>query len=148
MDLRTILLVEDDPRDVELTLEAMGEYNLANQVVTASDGMDALDYLHCRGRFADRPPGIPAVILLDIKMPRMNGVEALREIKASLTFRHIPVVMLTSSREERDLTACYELGVNAYVVKPVQFLDFISAVKEVGVFWAVLNVPPPAMRNT
>jgi two-component system, response regulator len=142
--LKNILLVEDDPRDVELTLTALDEHQLANQIDTVHDGVEALDYLYRRGAFADRPPANPAVILLDIKMPRVDGLQVLRQIKADERLRWIPVVILTSSREARDLAECYRLGVNAYVVKPVHFADFMSAVKGIGLFWALINQPPPA----
>ncbi len=142
-ELGRILLAEDDPKDVELTLAALGEYNLANDVVIARDGEEALDYLARRGRFADRPEGNPVVILVDLKMPKVDGVEVIRTVKSDPTMRAIPVVALTSSRESRDLEECYRLGVNAFVVKPVQFGDFVEAVKRLGAFWAVLNEPPP-----
>jgi CheY-like chemotaxis protein len=142
--LKRILLVEDDPKDVELTLAALDEHKLANEVAVARDGVEALDYLYRRGSFAQRPVGNPVVILLDLKMPRMDGVAVLQQIKADEKLRLIPVVILTSSRESQDLEACYQLGVNAYVVKPVRFLDFVDGVKQTGVFWALLNQPPPA----
>jgi len=142
-DMQRILLAEDDANDIELTLAALGENNLANEVVVVNDGVEALDYLHARGRFADRPRGNPAVVLLDIKMPKMDGLEVLKRMKADERLRPVPVVMLTSSREESDLVESYRLGVNAYVVKPVDFREFISAVKNVGLFWAVVNQPPP-----
>lgn len=142
MKLKTLLLAEDNPMDVELTLEALEENNLANQVVVVEDGVEAMDYLNCQGKFAGRSDGNPAVILLDIKMPRMNGIEVLGAIRANEKYRNIPVVMLTSSREEPDLKQCYDLGVNAYVVKPVAFNDFMDAVKQIGVFWAMLNEMP------
>lgn len=141
--LARILLVEDDPRDIELTLTALSEYNLVNEIVVARDGVEALDYLYRRGNFARHPAGNPVVILLDLKMPRLNGVQVLRQIKTDEQMHLIPVVVLTSSREARDLEECYRLGVNAYVVKPVQFAEFVKAVKQVGVFWALLNEPPP-----
>ena len=140
--IKRILLAEDNTRDAELTLAALGEYNLANSVDVARDGVEVLDYLYSRGKFAARPPGLPAVLLLDIKMPRLNGLEVLRQIKADPQFKTLPVVMFTSSREEPDLTECYELGVNAYVVKPVDFSQFAAAVKQVGAFWAILNEMP------
>lgn len=142
-NLKHILLVEDDPRDIELTLDALDEYNLSNEIVITRDGVDALDYLYRRGTFAQRPEGNPVVILLDLKMPRMDGVEVLKQIKSDEQFRIIPVVVLTSSRESRDLEECYKLGVNAYVVKPVRFSEFVEAIKQIGVFWALLNEPPP-----
>lgn len=143
MELKRILLAEDDPRDVELALEGLGASHLANEVEVVNDGEQALDYLYRRGPFADRPAGNPALILLDLKMPLVSGLEVLREIKQDEELRHVPVVMLTSSREERDLDEAYDLGCNAYVVKPVNFHDFIDAVKSLGLFWAVLNEPPP-----
>lgn len=141
--LKTILLAEDNPKDVELTLEAMAENNLANQVVVVKDGVEALEYLRCEGKHKFRKPGNPVVILLDIKMPRMDGIEALRQIRSDAALKRIPVVMLTTSREEKDLINTYELGVNAYVVKPVSFQQFVGAVKQIGSFWAVLNELPP-----
>ena len=141
--LKHILLVEDDPKDIELTLEALAEYNLSNKIVIARDGVDALDYLYRRGRFAERTGGNPVVMLLDLKMPRLDGVEVLKRIKSDEQLRVVPVVVLTSSRESRDLQECYKLGVNAYVVKPVRFAEFIEAIKQIGVFWALLNEPPP-----
>ena len=142
-DLKRILLVEDDPKDVELTLTGLGEYNLANEVVVARDGEEALDYLYRRGDFASRANGNPAVVLLDLKLPKINGFEVLEQVRAEENLKMIPVVVLTSSHEERDLVASYKLGVNAYVVKPVDFHQFVNAVKELGVFWAVINQPPP-----
>jgi CheY-like chemotaxis protein len=143
IEVKRILLAEDDPKDVELTLSALEEHHLANEVVTARDGAEALDYLQRRGPFADRPQGNPAVVLLDLKMPKVDGIEVLRRMKADPVLKAVPVVVLTSSREEKDLETCYGLGVNAYVVKPVQFADFIEAVKELSVFWALINEPPP-----
>jgi CheY-like chemotaxis protein len=141
--LKRILLVEDDSRDVELTLNALSEYNLANEIAIARDGAEALDYLYRRGAFAQRPPGSPVVILLDLKMPKLDRVEVLRQLKADEQMRLIPIVILTSSRESRDLEECYRLGVNAYVVKPVRFTGFVEAVKQLGVLWALINEPPP-----
>jgi CheY-like chemotaxis protein len=141
--LGRILLVEDDPRDTELTLTALEEYNLSNEVVLATDGEEALDYLYHRGKFEARPNGNPAVMLLDLKLPKVDGLEVLQQIKADEKLQMIPVVVLTSSREERDMVASYKLGVNAYVVKPVDFHEFVNAVKELGVFWAIINEPPP-----
>ncbi len=138
-----MLLVEDDPRDLELTLTALEEYNVANGIVTARDGEEALDYLYRRGKFSDFAPGNPLVILLDLKLPKIDGREVLRQVKLSEQFRMIPVVILTSSREERDVVESYKLGVNAYIVKPVDFHEFVRAVKELGLFWAILNEPPP-----
>jgi CheY-like chemotaxis protein len=141
--LGRILMVEDDPRDVELTLTALEEYNLANEVVVTHDGAEALDYLYCRGEFTTRPSDNPAVILLDLKLPKIDGLEVLQQIKSDEKLQMIPVVVLTSSREERDMVTSYKLGVNAYVVKPVGFHEFVNAIKELGVFWAVINAPPP-----
>ncbi len=142
-ELRTIMLAEDNPKDVELTLEALSEHNLANQVIVVKDGVEAIEYLHCQGKYKMRNKGNPAVLLLDIKMPRMDGIEVLKAIREDPALKTLPVVMLTSSREEPDLKRSYELGANAYVVKPVDFKDFIEAVKQVGVFWAVINELPP-----
>ena len=141
--LKRILLVEDKPQDVELTLAALAESNLANHVDVARDGVEALDYLYRRGKFEPRPEGDPAVVLLDIKMPRLTGLEVLRCLRSEPLFKSLPVVMLTSSCEEPDLVASYALGVNAYIVKPVIFERFVDAIKHVGIFWAVLNEPPP-----
>jgi CheY-like chemotaxis protein len=141
--LGRILMVEDDPKDVELTLTALEDYNLANEVVVTRDGQEALDYLHCRGQFSGRVHENPAVILLDLKLPKVDGLEVLNRIRADDRLKMIPVVVLTSSREERDMMRSYQLGVNAYVVKPVDFHEFVNAVKELGVFWAVINQPPP-----
>ena len=142
VELKRILLVEDNPNDIELTLAALAEHNLANRVITLSDGVQAIDYLRYEGKFKNREKQYPAVILLDIKMPRMDGIEVLQQIKSDPLLKTIPVIMLTSSREEPDLKKCYELGVNAYVVKPVNFKDFFEAVKHLGIFWAVLNELP------
>jgi CheY-like chemotaxis protein len=141
--VRTILLAEDNPKDVELTLEAMADNNLANQVVVVKDGVEVLEYLRSEGAYKLRKAGNPAVILLDIKMPRMDGIEVLRIIRSDTALKKIPVVVLTSSSEEQDLITTYELGVNAYIVKPVDFKQFIDAVKQIGSFWAVLNELPP-----
>ena len=140
--LKKILLVEDNPQDVELTVEALSELNLANRLVILSDGVEAMDYLLCDGKYKHREPEYPAVILMDIKMPRMDGIEVLGAIKTNSDLMAIPVVMLTSSREEPDLEKCYKLGVNAYVVKPVNFKDFFGAIKQLGIFWAMLNELP------
>ena len=141
--LKTILLAEDNPKGVELTIEALADHNLANQGVTVKDGVGAMEYLKYGGNYKQRNPGRPAVILLDIKMPRMDGIEVLKAIRSDDKLKTIPVVILTSSREEPDLKKCYELGVNAYVVKPVNFKDFIDAVKRIGIFWALINELPP-----
>ncbi len=138
-----ILLVEDDPKDVELTMTALEEYNLSNEVVVAGDGEEALEYLFCRGKFRGRTGENPAVLLLDLKLPKVDGLEVLQQVKSDDRLRMIPVVVLTSSREERDMVASYKLGVNAYVVKPVDFHEFVNAIKELGVFWAIINEPPP-----
>lgn len=142
-ELGRILVVEDDPRDVELTLTALDEYKLANEVIVARDGTEALDYLYYRGKFASRPQENPAVVLLDLKLPKVNGLEVLQKIRSDDRLKMIPVVVLTSSHEERDMLTSYKLGVNAYVVKPVDFHEFVNAVKELGMFWAVINQPPP-----
>jgi CheY-like chemotaxis protein len=142
-ELGRILIVEDDPRDVELTLAALAEHNLVNEVVVTRDGKQALDYLYCRGEFAARSNENPAVLLLDLKLPKVDGLEVLEQIKSDERLKMIPVVVLTSSHEERDMVRSYKLGVNAYVVKPVDFHEFINAVKELGVFWALINEPPP-----
>ena len=141
--LGRILIVEDDPNDVELTLTALGEYNLANEVVVARDGQEALDYLYGRGAFEGRDDENPAVMLLDLKLPKISGLEILQQIKTDERLKTIPIVVLTSSHEEKDVMRSYSLGVNAYVVKPVDFHEFVNAVKELGAFWAVINVPPP-----
>lgn len=141
--LKRILLVEDNERDVELTLAALDENNLANEVVTARDGVEALDYLYHRGKFSGHANGLPVVVLLDLKMPRVDGLEVLRQMRSDATLKHVPVVMITSSREEQDLINSYQLGVNAYVVKPVDFQKFVESVKQIGFFWAVINEPPP-----
>jgi CheY-like chemotaxis protein len=142
-DLKRILIAEDNPNDLELTLTALEEHHVANEIVTVGDGAEALDYLFARGRFAGRPPGPPAVVLLDIKMPKVDGIEVLRQIKTDPQLHTVPVVMLTSSAEEPDLVRSYELGVNAYVVKPVEFSEFISAVSRLGIFWGLVNTAPP-----
>lgn len=141
--LKRVLYAEDSAKDVELTLAALAQHNVANEVVIVGDGAEAWDYLCRRGTFSDRPKGNPALVLLDLKMPKLDGLEVLRRMRADATLRSIPVVILTSSREERDVVESYSLGVNAYVVKPVKFSDFISAVANLGLFWAVLNEPPP-----
>jgi DNA-binding response OmpR family regulator len=143
MTIGRILLVEDDPRDVELTMTALAEYNLSNEVVVASDGEEALDYLYYRGKFQRRSGENPAVLLLDLKLPKVDGLEVLKTLKSDDTLKMIPVVVLTSSREEKDMVASYRLGVNAYVVKPVDFHEFVNAIKELGIFWAIINEPPP-----
>jgi len=144
-----ILIVEDDPKDVELTLTALDEYNLANEVVVTRDGEEALDYLYSRGNFQTRTGENPAVVLLDLKLPKVDGLAVLQQMKADEKLSMIPVVVLTSSREEKDMVASYKLGVNAYVVKPVDFHEFVNAIKELGIFWALINEPPPgSVRKT
>lgn len=142
-DLRPILLVEDNPKDIELTLAALAKCQLANEIVVTRDGAEALDYVYRRGQHQQRAPGDPAVILLDLKLPKIDGLEVLERIKRDPEHRRVPVVMLTSSREESDLVRSYELGVNAFVVKPVDFNAFFEAIQDLGMFWAVLNEPPP-----
>ena len=141
--LKPILLVEDNPHDLELTLVALERSQLANDVIVMRDGAEALDYLLRRGDHAERADGNPAVLLLDLKLPKVDGLEVLKTVRDTPELRSIPVVMLTSSREEPDLVRAYELGVNAYVVKPVEFRDFVAAISDLGIFWAVLNEPPP-----
>jgi len=141
--LGRILMVEDDPKDVELTMTALEDYNLANEVVVTGDGEEALDYLYSRGKYQSRSSDNPAVILLDLKLPKVDGLEVLKQIKSDAKLKMIPVVVLTSSKEEKDMVTSYKLGVNAYVVKPVDFHEFVNAIKELGVFWAVINQPPP-----
>ena len=141
--LKPILLVEDDKRDLELTLIALERSQLANEVVVLRDGAQALDYLRREGEHARRSPGNPAVILLDLKLPKVTGLEVLEAVRADPALQRVPVVMLTSSQEEADVLRSYELGVNAYVVKPVAFEQFVSAIGDLGIFWAVLTEPPP-----
>jgi CheY-like chemotaxis protein len=141
--LRPILLVEDNPNDIELTMIALERARLANPVISVRDGAEALDYLRREGQWADRADENPAVMLLDKKLPKIDGHEVLKAVRADASLRRIPVVMLTSSREEKDLLRSYDLGVNAYVVKPVSFDDFMDAINDLGIFWAVLNEPPP-----
>ena len=141
---KRILLVEDDPKDVELTLNALSEYCVANEIAIARDGEEALDFLYRRGTFASRLEGNPVVILLDLKLPKLDGIQVLRHLKTDEQMRCIPVVVLTSSREDRDLVECYKLGVNAYVVKPIRFTEFVEAVRQLGIFWALINEAPPS----
>lgn len=141
--LKRILMVEDDPRDVELIMTALEEHNLANEVVVAKNGEEALDYLYYRENFQLRPNGNPVLVLLDLKMPKVNGLEVLRQIRSDDKLKMIPVVVLTSSREEKDWIESYKLGINGYVVKPVDFHEFVDAVRDLGVFWALVNEPPP-----
>ena len=141
--LKRILLVEDTKADIELTMAALEEHNLANIVDLALDGEEALDYLDKKGKFTDRLDCNPIVILLDLKMPKVDGMDVLKKIRSDKRFKLIPVVILTSSREEKDVIESYRLGINAYVVKPVDFDKFVEAIKEIGLFWAVINEPPP-----
>ncbi|MDH4263693.1 MAG: response regulator [Spirochaetia bacterium] len=143
IELKSILLVEDNPNDEELTLTGLAEYNLANDVHVVHDGEEALDFLLKRKNYVDRQNGNPAVILLDLKLPKIDGIEVLRVIRSDEKLKYTPVVILTSSKEEKDKLESYKLSVNAYVVKPVNFQDFIKAIKEVGIFWAIINEPPP-----
>jgi CheY-like chemotaxis protein len=146
--LRPILLVEDNPSDRELTLAALGRCQLANEIVIARDGEEALNYMYARGPWQDRDPGDPAVVLLDLKLPKIDGLEVLEKLKGDPAQRHVPIVMLTSSKEERDVVRSYELGVKSFVVKPVEFNEFFEAIQDLGMFWAILNEPPPrGFRN-
>jgi CheY-like chemotaxis protein len=145
--LKRILLAEDNEHDVELTLAALGEHNLANEVVVVRDGTEALDYLFRRGKFATHANGLPVVVLLDLKMPKVDGLEVLHQMRADAELKHVPVVMITSSREEQDLIRSYQQGANAYVVKPVDFQQFAASVKQIGFFWAVINEPPPGVMK-
>ncbi len=148
VELKTILLAEDNPKDVELTMEALEDSFLANRVVVCKDGVETMDYLKCQGAYANREPGLPCVLMLDIKMPRKDGIEVLREIRNDPDLKLLPVVILTSSREDKDILNSYYLGVNAYVVKPVNFTGFIDAVKQLGIFWGLVNENPPQNINT
>ena len=141
--IKRILLAEDNEHDVELVLAALEEHRLANEVVVVRDGAEALDYLFRRGDYAARPEGLPVVLLLDLKMPKVDGLEVLRQVKGDPNLRIMPVVMMTSSREEQDLVKSYELGVNSYLVKPVKFQRFVESVRQLGVYWALMNEPPP-----
>lgn len=143
---KRILLAEDNLHDIQLTLAALDEYNLANEVMVVRDGAEALDYLYRRGKFSDREEAQPVVVFLDIKMPKVDGVEVLRQIKSDAALKTIPVVMVTSSREQRDLVKSYKLGVNAYVVKPIDFEQFVDTIKELGLFWVVVNEVPPGSQ--
>ena len=148
MQAARILLAEDSVQDIELTLNALAENNITNSVTVARDGAEALDYLCKRGKFAGRANGNPVLLLLDLKMPKVDGLEVLRAVKADPRLRTIPVVVLTSSREEQDVVRSYELGVNAYVVKPVEFDKFLRAVRDLGLFWMLVNEPPPVVART
>ena len=145
-EVKTILIVDDSPKDVELVIAALAEKNLANKVDVAEDGEEALDYLYKREKFSARENGNPAVILLDIKMPKMNGIEVLAHIRNDPKFKFIPVIMVTSSGEEKDLVESYKLGANSYVVKPVDIAQFLDAIKVLGQYWAVINKPPPLIK--
>lgn len=144
VEVKRILIVDDSPNDVELTIAALAKNNLANEIVVAEDGEEALDYLYKRGKFATYEKGNPAIILLDIKMPKMDGIEVLKHIRSEPEFKLIPVIMVTSSREEKDLVESYNLGANSYVVKSVDIVQFINAIKTLGQYWIVVNQPPPA----
>jgi len=144
-NIKYILIAEDDPRDLQLTMAALDEYNLVNKISVVSDGEETLDYLYCRGKFKTRPPGNPVAVLLDLKMPKVTGIEVLKIIKADNNLKTIPIIVLTSSREDPDLIECYKSGVNAYVVKPVDFDEFMGAIKQLGLFWMAVNEPPPQM---
>ena len=144
---KRILIAEDDPKDIELTLNALREHHLANDVLVVRDGAEALDCLYRRGKFAQEPDASPVVILLDLKMPKVDGIQVLKQIKSDKNLKTIPVVILTSSRESGDLETCYQLGINAYVVKPVKFTDFVEVVTEIGIFWALINEPPPSCKS-
>ena len=147
-DLRPILLVEDNPNDIELTLTALRQCNIANEVIVLRDGAEALDYVYRRGSHAGRPVGEPSVILLDLKLPKVDGLEVLERIKSDAEHKQIPIVMLTSSKEEKDLVRSYQSGVNSFVVKPVEFSEFFEAIRNLGMFWAILNQPPPLRRDS
>ena len=145
-EIKTILIVDDSRNDIELAIAALSEKNLANEVVVAEDGVEALDFLYKRGKFSGYKSGNPVVILLDIKMPLMNGIEVLKHIRQDPKFKLIPVIMVTSSAEEKDLVESYKLGANSYVVKPVDIVQFIDAIKVLGQYWAVINQPPPSIE--
>ena len=144
MSFRPILLVEDNPRDIELTIEALKLSNMANELIVVNDGQEALDYLRCQGRYAGRDGAAPCVVLLDLKLPKVGGLEVLAILKSDDRLRRIPVVMLTASKEEGDVVASYQLGTNAYVVKPIAFTEFLQAVRDIGAFWGILNNAPAA----
>ena len=146
-DQKKILFVEDNINDIELTLTALEEYGLANEVVVVNNGEEALDYLRNKGHFASRPRGLPVVVLLDVKLPKIDGFEVLKEMRADPELKIIPVVMLSSSREENDLVTSYSLGASAYVVKPLDFLEFVATIKQLGLFWAIINDPPPGIER-
>lgn len=143
MDKKIILLAEDDPNDVELVLDALKAHNIVNQIIVTRDGAECLDYLHRRGEFAERENGNPLLILLDLKMPKVDGFEVLRDVKSDPALKAIPVIVLTSSKQERDILTSYNLGVNAFVVKPVDFDQFMQVVRDLSLFWLLINEPPP-----
>lgn len=145
--MKRILLADDSPQDTELTLTALQEFHLASEVMAVHDGVEALDYLYHQGQFIGSKTEKPLVVILDLKMPRIDGLEVLRRMKGDPELKLIPVVMLTSSREDCDLLESYKLGVNAYVVKPVDFQQFVTAVRQLGVFWTRINEPPPGSRR-
>ncbi len=145
VETKRILFVEDNLNDIELTLAALAEHALANEVVVVHDGAEALDYLYRRNKYAERPPGLPVVVLLDVKLPKVDGLEVLRQMRSDEHLRMIPVVMLSSSREEQDLLSSYALGTSAYVVKPVDFFEFVAIIKQLGLFWGIINEPPPGI---
>ena len=144
---KRILFVEDNANDIELTLTALEEYGLANEVVVVNDGAEALEYLRSEGKFASRTQGLPVVVMLDVKLPKVDGLQVLREMRADPFLKIIPVVMLSSSREEKDLLMSYSLGTSAYVVKPVDFLEFVATIKQLGLFWGIINEPPPGIER-
>ena len=146
-DTKRILFVEDNLNDIELTLAALSEHALSNEVVVVNDGAAALDYLQRRGAYAQRPPGLPVVVLLDVKLPKVDGIEVLRQMRADEVLRIVPVVMLSSSNEQSDLLRSYALGTSAYVVKPMNFYDFVVTVKQLGLFWGLINEPPPGIQR-
>jgi DNA-binding response OmpR family regulator len=141
--MKNILLVEDDPNDVELIMTGLASNNVANEIVVARDGQEALDYLYCSGKYEGRTGGIPAAVLLDLKLPKVGGLEVLKNMRSNEKLARVPVVILTSSREEKDIIEGYRLGTNGYVVKPLDFHQFVDAVRLTGAFWAVINEPPP-----
>ena len=148
LELKRILLAEDNTNDAELTLAALSEHHLSNDVIHVRDGAEAMDYLLRHNRYEARPIGNPAVVLLDLKMPKVDGLEVLRRIRQAESLREVPVVVLTSSREDQDIIETYHLGINAYVVKPVAFSEFVAAVKNLGLFWGILNEPPPGTARS
>jgi len=147
VETKRILFVEDNLNDIELTLAALDEHGLANEVIVVHDGVEALDYLHRRNAFAERTPGLPVVVLLDVKLPKVDGLEVLRQMRADPDLRVVPVVMLSSSHEEKDLLMSYALGTSAYVVKPVDFFEFAATIKQLGLFWGIINEPPPGIQR-